>query len=174
MPRPKNKEDLLNLSKQNFDRLFDIVNFFSEKEKLSNFEFDNNRDKNIRDVLTHLHEWHLMMMNWYKIWLTWEKPDMPAKWYTWKTIKYLNKKIWEKYQNTNFEESVKLLNNSFLELRKIIESHSDEELFTKKKYKWTGTTSMGSYFISATSSHYDWWIKILKQKVKFLKKWKKS
>jgi len=38
----------------------------------------------------------------------------------------------------------------------IIEIHNDDELFTKKKYNWTGTTSLGSYFISATSSHYDW------------------
>ena len=32
----------------------------------------------------------------------------------------------------------------------------------KKKYEWTGTTSLGSYFISATSSHYDWGLKTVK------------
>jgi hypothetical protein len=44
----------------------------------------------------------------------------------------------------------------------IIEKHTDEELFTKKKYAWTGTTSLGSYLISATSSHYDWGLKTIK------------
>ncbi len=169
MPRPQNKEQLLDLSKQNFDKLFEMINNFSEEQRLTNFEFDNNRDKNIRDILVHLHHWHLMMLEWYKIWMTWEKPDIPVKGYTWKTIKDLNKKIWKKYQNTSYDEAVKLVNRSFLQIRKIIESHFDEELFTKKKYKWTWTTSMGAYFVSSTSSHYDWAMKLLKQYVKFLK-----
>jgi hypothetical protein len=38
----------------------------------------------------------------------------------------------------------------------IIEKHSDHELFTKKLYKWTGSTSLGSYLVSNTSSHYTW------------------
>ncbi|MDR1911573.1 MAG: ClbS/DfsB family four-helix bundle protein, partial [Helicobacteraceae bacterium] len=37
-----------------------------------------------------------------------------------------------------------------------------DELFTKNKYEWTGTTSLGSYLISATSSHYDWGLKTIK------------
>jgi hypothetical protein len=44
---------------------------------------------------------------------------------------------------------------SFEKVFSIIEKHTDEELFTKKKYKWTGSTSLGSYLISATSSHYE-------------------
>jgi hypothetical protein len=38
----------------------------------------------------------------------------------------------------------------------MIEKHTDEELFEKKKYPWTGSTSLGAYFISATCSHYLW------------------
>lgn len=41
----------------------------------------------------------------------------------------------------------------------LIAGHSEEELFTKKYYKWTNTTSLGAIFISSTSSHYDWAIK---------------
>ena len=45
----------------------------------------------------------------------------------------------------------------------LIEVFSDEELFTKRFFSWTGTTTLGSYCVSATSSHYDWAIKKLKQ-----------
>ncbi len=31
--------------------------------------------------------------------------------------------------------------------------------FSKKVYKWVGGSTLGSYFVSATSSHYDWAIK---------------
>ena len=43
----------------------------------------------------------------------------------------------------------------------LIKRHNDEELFVKKRYAWTGTTTLGSYFISATSSHYDWALKLI-------------
>ncbi|MEM7107806.1 MAG: ClbS/DfsB family four-helix bundle protein [Bacteroidota bacterium] len=45
----------------------------------------------------------------------------------------------------------------------MIEEHSEEELFEKKRYKWTGTTSLAAYLISATSSHYDWALKLMKK-----------
>lgn len=38
----------------------------------------------------------------------------------------------------------------------MIEGFTDGELFTKKRFTWTGTTSVGSYFVSSTSSDYDW------------------
>lgn len=44
----------------------------------------------------------------------------------------------------------------------LVRKHTDEELFTKKKQGWTGTTSLGAYLISATSSHYDWALKTIK------------
>ena len=169
MARPNTKKELLDLSQENFDKLWKLINSFSSEEQHAKYIFDNNRDKNIRDILVHLHEWHLMMMKWYKIGMTGVKPDMPAKGYTWKTIKGLNKEIWEKYQKTNYDDASKLLNNSFKEVRNLIKNHNDKELFEKKKYIWTGTTSMGSYFISATSSHYDWAMKLLKKYKKSLK-----
>ncbi|WP_334085189.1 ClbS/DfsB family four-helix bundle protein, partial [Helicobacter typhlonius] len=37
-------------------------------------------------------------------------------------------------------------------------------------YKWCGNTSLGSYCVSATSSHYDWASKCIKKRVRSLKK----
>ena len=37
-----------------------------------------------------------------------------------------------------------------------------KELFSKGVYKWAGGSTLGSYFVSATSSHYAWAIKKLK------------
>ncbi len=169
MPRPKNRDELLSLSSENYTKLFDLVNSFSDEEIHNAYIFDNNRDKNIRDILVHLHHWHLMMMEWHKVGMSGEKPDMPSLGYTWKTVPALNKEIWKKYQSVSYEKGVKLLDASFKDIQEIIKSHTDEELFEKKKYKWTGTTSMGSYFISATSSHYDWAMKLLRKYKRSLK-----
>ncbi len=92
-----------------------------------------------------------------------DKPDMPAKGYTWKTLPDLNREIWKSYQDVNLAEARELLQTSFDSVQKIIEKHPDEELFTKKKYNWTGSTSLGAYLISATSSHYDWAFKLIRK-----------
>jgi hypothetical protein len=168
MPRPTNKDELLNLGLENYKKLFDLINSFSKEQLNSKFLFED-RDKNIRDVLTHLHEWHLMMMKWYTIGMSGTKPDMPAKGYTWKTTADLNQTIWEKYQNTSYKEALLLLDESFNNIQNLIKEHSNDELFEKKRYKWTGTTSLGSYLVSATSSHYDWAIKKIKKQKKALK-----
>ncbi len=162
MPRPTDKTTLLELGACNFEKLFSLIESLSEEELNGAFKYEH-RDKNVRDTVVHLHEWHLMMMDWYQVGMSGEKPKIPAEGYTWKTLPNLNKKIWEKYQNTSLKEGIALLNESFLQLRKLIESHSDEELFEKKRYKWTGTTSLGAYFISASSSHYDWALKQIKK-----------
>ena len=33
-------------------------------------------------------------------------------------------------------------------------------------YHWTATTSLGSYLVSATSSHYDWALKLIRKSIK--------
>jgi len=169
MPRPKNKEELLQLSEENFNKLFDLIYSLNIAEQRAEYLFDNGRDKNIRDILVHLHHWHLMMLEWYKVGMRGEEPDKPAKGYTFKDTPALNAKIWQMYQKTSFDEAVRLLKESYAKVREIIQNHSNEELFEKRHYKWTGTTSMGSYLISNTSSHYDWALKLLKKYKKSLK-----
>jgi hypothetical protein len=162
MSRPKSKPELLELSQKNFEKLNDYVDSYSTEER--NVEFPvGTLNRNIRDVLAHLHHWHLMLVDWYEVGMRGEKPDIPAKGHTWKTVPELNRAIQQKYQNVPLLEVRQKLNESFAKVRKIIEQHSDEELFEKKRYPWTGSTSLGAYLISATSSHYDWAYKLIKK-----------
>lgn len=165
MPRPKSKNELIELSQSNYEKLIDQVNSYSEEEIKKEFPIGT-LNRNIKDVLIHLHIWHLMMLDWYKIGMRGDKPNMPAKGYTWKILPELNKRIQEENKNIHFKNARELLNDSYLEVQKLINSHTDEELFTKKRYKWTGTTSLGAYLISNTSSHYDWAIKLIKKSEK--------
>jgi len=168
MARPTDKASLLAQSAANFEKLIAMVEGFTPEQSAGSFPFED-RDKNLRDVLVHLHEWHLMMQSWYAVGMSGQKPAMPAEGYTWQTLPALNLKIWNKWQSTSLEEAQKLLTKSHGAMMALMEGHSDEELFTKKRYKWTGTTSLGAYFISATASHYDWGMKKLKLYQKALK-----
>ncbi len=66
------------------------------------YEFpEGTLNRNVSDVLTHLHHWHLMMLKWYEVGMAGEKPEMPAIAYTWKTVPELNRWIHQEYQNTS-------------------------------------------------------------------------
>lgn len=162
MPRPQTKGELIKSSQKNFDKLNELVDTFSDKEKVSEFS-KGTLNRNIRDVLAHLHHWNLLTLGWYNVGMEGEKPNMPAKGYTWKTLPDLNKSIHKEYENVDLEKVRALFDDSFSKLQKIINTHSDKELFEKKRYKWTGTTSLGSYLVSAASSHYEWAFKLIKK-----------
>ncbi len=146
----------------NFEKLQSLVDSLTDEQLHGAFNFEH-RDRNVRDTLVHLHEWHLMFMRWHEVGMRGEKPDIPAKGYTWKTLPDLNKAIWQAYQDTPFDKAQELLKASFQQVRALIEQYSDEALFEKKRYPWTGSTSLGSYFVSATSSHYDWALKQIRK-----------
>lgn len=162
MPRPRNKQELLVAIVDGFEQLNAVLYALTPAQREAAFPFEH-RDKNVRDVLAHLHEWQLMMIGWYKTGMGGAKPDMPAKGFTWKTTPELNAAIWSKYQNTSLIQTRKKLSESHDELCKIVAKHSNDELFLKRYYNWTGSTSLGSYIVSATSSHYAWALKLIRR-----------
>jgi len=165
MPRPQNKADLLRLAKANFSKLQSTIDRYNPSGELREFKLDT-MNRNVRDVMGHLHQWHLMMEDWYTIGMSGKKPEMPAAGYTWKNTGALNKMIWEACQAISLAEMQSKLIRSHQAMLELIEKHTDEELFEKKRYPWTGSTSLGAYLISATSTHYDWAIKLIRKALK--------
>lgn len=171
MVRPKTKDELLVASEKNFEALLALTESFSEEEQLGTFPFSD-RDRNIRDVYVHLYEWHQLFLHWVranlknseKITSFFPEP------YNWKNYPELNVKFWQQHQETSLAEAKNLLTQSHEELMMLLTELTNEELFTKKYYPFTNTTSLGSYAVSATSSHYDWGIKKIRQYQKSLKK----
>ena len=161
MARPTTKEQLIQLGEENFKKLFALINSMNREEQEQTFSFED-RDRNIRDVLVHLYEWHQLLLKWINSNQSGIKINFLPEPYNWKTYPQMNVGFWEKHQQTSLEESVTLLEKSHSDVIQLIGIFSNEELFTSKYFLWTGTTSLGSYCISATSSHYDWAMKKIK------------
>lgn len=155
MPRPTTRDGLLAASEDGLARLLGEIESIPPEQRDQEFPFDG-RDRTIRDVVSHLHEWHKLMLGWYEAGMRGDKPDVPAAGFTWKTTPALNAELWAKHQNTTLPEALELLKASHGRVHSLIVRHTDEELFTKQRYAWTGTTSLGAYLVSSTSSHYDW------------------
>lgn len=165
MPRPATKNDLLEAASGQFAKLWKLIDAMPEEEQNALFLFED-RDRNLRDILVHLYEWHQLLLNWVDT----NQNDKPQPFlpfpYNWKTYPRMNLIFWEKHQNTPYAESREMLKKSHEDVMALIERFSNDELFAKKYFSWTGTTNLGSYCISATSSHYDWAIKKIKNHIK--------
>lgn len=44
---------------------------------------------------------------------------------------------------------------------KLAQRFTNEELFSKGAFSWVGGSTLGSYFVSVTASHYEWAMKKL-------------
>ena len=162
MARPTTKQSLIVAANGEFEKLWKLIDSLPEEKQNATFAFED-RDRNIRDVLVHLHEWHQLLLKWIRSNRAGNVANFLPDPYNWKTYPQMNVEFWKKHQSTPLTEAKIVLKTSHSEVMQVIDSFSDEELFTKKYFPWTGTTSLGSYCISATSSHYDWAMKKIKQ-----------
>ena len=180
MPRPTTKPDLIKTANEQFEKMYKLIDSMTEDEQNAAFNFGDDtdkkeahwkRDKNLRDVLVHLYEWHQLLLNWVKANQNGEeKPFLPEP-YNWKTYGVMNVEvIWKKHQNTPYLKSKEMLKESHAKVIKLIETFSNDELFAKKHFSWTGGTNLGSYCISTTSSHYDWAMKKIKMHIKAIRR----
>lgn len=177
MARARTKDELIAFSNENIEKLFGLISKMTPAQKETPFDFSKDaskkeahwsRDKNVRDVLVHLYEWHNLLFAFVKNNLDGDRkskgkniPYLPPE-YNWKTYGQMNVMFWQKNQETSLETAVSQLKKSHTKAMKLAETFTDEELFTKKYYDFTGTSNLGSYFVSNCSSHYDWAIKKIK------------
>jgi hypothetical protein len=179
MPRATTKPELLKAANEQFDKMWQLIDAMPDDERSAIFNFDADikqkeahwkRDKNLRDVLVHLYEWHQLLLNWIKANQNGEqKPFLPAP-YNWKTYGDMNVGFWEKHQTTSYADAKAMLLGSHQTVLTLIGSFSNDELFKSKHFSWTGTSTLGSYCVSATASHYDWAMKKIKAHHKSYKK----
>jgi hypothetical protein len=179
MARATTKTDLITAANEQFDKLCKLIDTMSDEQQTATFgdemasagkEAHWSRDKNLRDVLVHLYEWHQLLLNWINANRNGTaKPFLPAP-YNWKTYPAMNVEFWKKHQTTPLIDAKRMLKESHKDVMALIETFSNDELFAKKSFDWTGTSTVGAYCVSATSSHYDWAIKKLKIHIKNIKK----
>lgn len=171
MPRPRSKEELLTAAEENFEKLNRLIDSLSEKELKTPFDFSMDekkteahwkRDKNVRDVLVHLYEWNQLMIRFVDGNTDGKSMRFLPEIYTWRTIASMNQRFWEKHQETDYQEAREMLASSHGEVMKRIHGFTNEELFLSKVFPAVGGATLGSYFVSSTSSHYDWAMKKIK------------
>lgn len=177
MARAKTKEELISQAEQNFSKLWSYIDSMTELALNTEFNFSGDpnkkeqhweRDRNLRDVLIHLYEWHQLLIKWIDSNKLGQKADFLPEPYNWKTYGEMNVEFWKKHQTTELSDARKLVTTSHQAAIERVLGFSDQALFTKQFFDWTGSTTLGSYCVSAMPSHYDWALKKLRAHVKQL------
>lgn len=165
MARPTSKQTLLVAANEEYEKLWKLIDSTPIGKQEAEFAFED-RDRNLRDILIHLYEWHQLLLRWVQSNTEGVTANFLPAPYNWKTYPQMNVVFWQKHQSTPLKEAKAALKESHSKVMDLIDQFTDEALFTKKYFSWTGTTSLGSYCVSATSSHYNWAIKKLKLHLK--------
>ena len=130
MARPTTKKDLCEAAETQFQKLENLIDGMSEEEQKGTFLFED-RDKNLRDVLIHLYEWHNLVINFVESNMRGKEKGFFPEPYNWKTYPKLNVEFWEKHQSTPLEKAKEMLKKTHKKIMKVIETRTNEELFSK-------------------------------------------
>jgi hypothetical protein len=153
MPRPTSKAELLTAIEKERGALEELLESLSSEDMI---EPGVVGEWSVKDVLAHLTEWEQMVLGWYRAGLRGQMPELPAPGYKWNQTPQLNQKIYKKHRDRALEQVLREFQDSHEEILDVIHDLSNDDLFTAGKYAWTRRNTMGTYFVSATSSHYLW------------------
>lgn len=172
MARPTDRTSLLDAAVEEFAKLLAAVDNVPDRQR----EVPGAcADWSVKDLLAHLDAWHEMFLGWESDGAAGRTPDMPAAGYRWSDTPALNEEIYERTANDTWDEVMSRFHRSHGRVIEVISSYSDEDLFTKKRYRWTGSTSVGSYAVSATASHHVWAAKLIRSWLKSMgERWQGS
>jgi len=169
MGKPTSKSDLISAAEANYKEMNELISSLTQEELSTPFEFSDKkkeahwkRDKNLRDILIHLYEWHQLLLNWVSSNLKGDARPFLLPPYNWRNYGKMNEQFWKAHQNTALEKAKEMLEKSHKEVINLAETFTNEELFSKGVYKWVGSSTLGSFFAADTASHYSWAIKKLK------------
>ncbi|RHW46501.1 hypothetical protein DS832_05750 [Bombilactobacillus bombi] len=171
MTKPANKAELIEASNTNYEKIVKLINSLPEEARNANFDFDTStlkglhwlRDRNVRDVLAHLYEWQNLLLSWINNNQAGKAQNFLPQGFNWRNYDEMNNELWKKHQSTSLEEIENLLAKSHERVMQLLGKFTNDDLFTKNVFPWTGNNTLGAYFISNTSSHYEWALKKLRK-----------
>ena len=153
MARPTTKAGLIEAAESEFARLLGLANSL---EPAIRTHAGACGDWSVKDLLAHLDAWNRMFLVWEEAGRRGEVVPKPAEGFTWAETPALNARIHADTADDAWDEVWARLADSHAGVTSAIEHYRDEDLFTKKRYPWTGSTSVALYAGSATASHYAW------------------
>jgi hypothetical protein len=110
----------------------------------------------VKDILAHLVDWEQRLILWYQAGLRGENPETPAPGMTWRDLPKLNQQGYERHKDQPLDQVLEEFENSYRQVLSLVESMSEEEIFTEDVYAWTGNSPLLTWIAANTYKHYNW------------------
>jgi hypothetical protein len=111
----------------------------------------------VKDVLAHLTAWEQLLLNWYNAGLHDKSPLLPVPVGMSKNaIDALNQDIFEQNRHKSLSSVLSEFQASYLQVLKLVQVVSEEDMFKPGKYAWTGRFIFADYIAGNTCNHYLW------------------
>ena len=129
MARATTKGDLITSANGQFDKMWKLIDSMSEERQKAAFadematagkETHWSRDRNLRDVLVYLYEWHQLLLRWIKAKLDGGYKTVLPEPYNWNTYPAMNVEFWKKHQSTPLTQAKANLKESHKEVMTLI------------------------------------------------------
>ena len=167
----KNKKELIDKANNELNKLFALVESLPENIINKQMNFDGlqghwQRDKNSRDVISHLYEWNNLLITWVSSNLKGIRTNYLPDGYTWSDYSGLNIEFWKKHQQTSINEAKRLFKISHETVIELVNSLSNEQLMDVSKFPWTENEMLMVYIDETTGNHYLWALDKINKHVK--------
>lgn len=181
MPQPQDKQTLMASAQVDFEALMAAIEAADAETLNTPFVVSDKPAKcatfqqgaDVKDLLVHALEWQRLQSAFVDNIRKGTPKDFIPDPYR-KDYKEMDRVNFEKHRSTTLDSAMAMLRESHAEMLRLMETFSEEELFGKKVFKVTYTTTMAAYFVSVTCSPYAQSLKKLKSHLRDMKKLKKS
>ncbi|MHC2997994.1 ClbS/DfsB family four-helix bundle protein [Microbacterium sp. HJ5] len=147
--------ELLARNDAEFAELLALIDALPQDRLDEEFAGDG-RDRNVRDVVAHLHAWHILLERWYSDGTVGGSPEIPAEGYSWRDLAALNEELRQQWQDTGLAELLALLRASHEALQAMVALHTDAQLAEPDAFAWTKGTPLGEFAWECGGNHYAW------------------
>ena len=137
MPIPKNKSELQQAIKVNYQKLVtdlkDIPTPLASKIELDGHA--KGTKMSICNLVSYLIGWEELVLKWYRKKQKEQKVDFPDTGFKWNELGLLAQKFYKDYEHLEYPQLLKKLDKSTNKILKLIDSLSNEELYEKNWYE---------------------------------------
>ncbi|WP_225049336.1 ClbS/DfsB family four-helix bundle protein [Lacticaseibacillus kribbianus] len=160
MAKPQTRQDLILSTYRHHDRLVAQVDALTAAQQATPFAFKG-RDRNLRDVFVQLAAWEHLYLDWSTANLAGTAKRLLPKPYTWHTTGQLSRKIQAAHAETSLSDARQDFESAYDTLMDQFDALSNEQLFLRGFYPWTGSLALGEYATLVSASHFAWASKVV-------------
>lgn len=114
-----------------------------------------NRDRDLRDILNHLHAWHVLLVGWLDDDAAGRAPAYPADGYDWASLDALNLALRDRYRDVDLDAARDRLRASHTAVLDRVQRLDDADLFDVTRHPWLDGP-LAEPVHECLGGHYEW------------------